>query len=278
MKFLRGRTLKDSVTLKGVGIHTGEVSRITIHPSAKRGIYFYKNGVKIPALHQYVVNTVASTDLCNDGKCVRTVEHLMAAFYLLGIDSAVVEVEGLEIPIADGSAKVFFDLISDVGIEELDHPQRYFKIVRPEEVRPNGIFARLKVYNGERLVYEDVFNHLGRRKAVYEGEAWEALVGARTFCYIEDVPLLWLLNLGRGGNPINTLPLDENLCYLVYGDEPVNHKLLDLIGDIALVGGRIWGEIYSSGGNHTLNHMVREVILKGGVAKEFYPPLEVRVS
>ena len=225
-----------------------------------------------------MVNTVASTDLCKDGEYVRTVEHLMAAFYLLGIDSAVVEVKGLEIPIADGSAKTFFDLIKDVGIEELDRPQRYFKIVRPEEVRPNGIFVRLNVHNGERFIYEGAFNHLGRRKAIYDGEPKESLIGARTFCYIEDIPTLWLLNLGKGGNPINTLPLDENLHYLVYSDEPVNHKLLDLIGDIALIGGRIWGEIYSFGGNHTLNHMVREVILKGEIAEEFYPPLEVKVS
>jgi len=277
MKFLRGRTLKDKVSLKGVGIHTGEISRITIFPSETRGIFFYKKGVKIPALHQYVANTTASTDLCYCGQCVKTVEHLMAAFYLLGIDSAVVEVEGSEIPVADGSAKIFFDTFQNTGIEELEHFQKYFKIVREEEVKPNGIFALLKVFNGEKFIYEGDFRFLGRKKAVFNGKAEESLVGARTFCYVEDVPLFWLENLGRGGNLINTVPLDDQYQYLIYSDEPVKHKLLDLIGDIALIGGRVLGEIYSFKGNHFLNHKIREKILKGGVTKEIYPSLEVKV-
>lgn len=274
MKFLKGRTVADSFTLEGVGIHTGEIAKITVHPSAKRGIFFYKNGVKIPALHRYVANTTAGTDLCRDGRCVKTVEHIMAAFYLLGIDSAVVEVEGPEIPIADGSAKPFVELIQSVGIEELEHPQVYLKIILPDVLKPNGIFERVRPYEGERFVYDGFFPYLGRRWAVYEGEVEEALIGARTYVDLDTVPFMWLNNLGRGGNLVNTLPLNEGCDYLVYSSEPAYHKLLDLIGDMALLGARLLGELYSFKGNHHLNHLMRERILKMGIAKRFVPEVE----
>lgn len=275
MKFLKGRTVADSVSLEGVGIHTGEISKITIHPSAKRGIFFYKKGVKIPALHHYVANTTAGTDLRKDGEWVKTVEHLMAALYLLGIDSAVVEVEGSEIPIADGSAKPFIELIQSVGIEELDHPQVYLKVVFPDVLKPNGIFERIRPYEGERFIYDGFFPYIGRRWAVYEGEVSEALIGARTYIDVETVPFMWLNNLGKGGSLVNTLPLNENCDYLVYSSEPAYHKLLDLIGDMALLGARLLGELYSFGGNHTLNHFMRERILKMGIAQTVVPEGEL---
>ena len=265
--FVHGRTLGDAIEIEGAGIHTGQRTKITIHPSPRRGIFFYKNGVEIPAHHRFVAHTQNSTDLSKDGETVKTVEHLMAAFYLLGIDSAVVEVDGPEIPIADGSAKVFIDLFGEVGIEELEHYQVYYKIILPYRIQPNGIHAEIKPFGGEKLVYEGEFPPFGRIRVTYRGgEIGEALVGARTFCPVEKVPLLWLENFGRGGNIINTLPLTEDLRYLVYRKEPAYHKLLDLIGDTALLGGRVFGEIYSFKGGHNLNHGVREAILKGGIA------------
>ena len=267
LPFVKGRTLRKAVSIEGVGIHTGQLAKITVHPSPRRGIFFYKNGVEIPAHHNFVTNTVNSTDLSKDGETVKTVEHLMAAFYLLGVDSTVVEVNGPEIPIADGSAKIFVDLFEEAGIEELDHFQVYYNIIFPYRVKPNGIYADIKPFEGEKLVYEGEFPHLGRIKVSYEGGKFEeALAGARTFCPVDRVPLLWLENLGRGGNIVNTLPLTGDLKFLVYSKEPAYHKLLDLIGDMALLGGRVLGEIYSFKGSHALNHQVREVILKGGIA------------
>jgi len=267
ISYPKGRTLKNPVSVEGVGIHTGNITKITVHPSARRGIFFYKGKVVIPAHHKFVSNTKNSTDLSKDGETVKTVEHLMAALYILGIDSAVVEVEGPEIPVTDGSAKVFIDLFEEVGIEELDHFQVYYKVVLPHRVQPNGIYTEIRPFEGEKFHYEGEFPPFGRIKVSYEGgQKEEALVGARTFCSAQWVPLLWLENLGKGGNIINTLPLTEDLRFLVYSREPAYHKLLDLIGDTALIGGRLLGEVYSFKGNHSLNHRVREAVLKGGIA------------
>ncbi len=269
---LKGRTLRDSVTIEGVGIHTGEISKITVHPSSRKGIFFYKDGVEIPALHQFVVNTLASTDLGKDGVVMKTVEHLMATFYLLKIDSAVVEFHrGAEVPITDGSAKVFYEEFKRVGFEELEHYQTLFVIKEEFEIRPNGNFIRVKPFEGEKITFEGDFPYIGRKRVEYLGTPTEALIGARTFCRVEDVPLLWLTSLGKGGNPINTLPLSYDLTYLVYSDEPAYHNLLDLIGDISLIGGRVVGEIFYLKGNHRLNHQLRDYLIKNCKREEFTP-------
>ena len=269
---LKGKTLRNSVTFEGVGIHTGEVSKITVHPSSRKGIFFYKDGIEIPALHHFVVNTVASTDLGKDGVVIKTVEHLMATFYLLKIDSAVVEFHrGTEVPITDGSAKVFYEEFKMVGFEELEHYQTLFVIKEEFEIRPNGNFVKVKPFEGEKFTFEGDFPYIGRKRVEYLGTPTQALIGARTFCKMEDVPVLWLTSLGKGGNPINTLPLSYDLEYLVYSDEPAYHKLLDLIGDISLIGGRVAGEIFSFKGNHRLNHQLRELLIRTCKREEFTP-------
>lgn len=263
MELLKGKTLKDTLTFRGVGIHTGEVSEIKVHPSDRRGIYFYTGGVYIPAHHRFVVNTVAGTDLGRDGRVIKTVEHLMAAFYLSEVDSAVVEItKGWEIPILDGSAKPFYEAFQSTGFVELNHTQKVVKITEQFEVRPNGNFALLEPYNGELFVFEGVFPHVGRKRVVYNGKPNEALLGARTFCRLEDIEALKANNLGLGGTLLNTLVLDRDLTHLVYSSEPAYHKLLDFIGDIALLGARIVGKIYIFNGNHRLNHAVRDYLLK----------------
>jgi len=259
----RARTLLRSVSLEGVGIHSGERSKIVVKPSGRAGIVFRVRGVEIPARHEFVVSTTLSTDLGRGGVRVRTVEHLMAAFYLAGVDAALVElVGGEELPILDGSALEFFKAIKRAGVKEISDPVRVLRIARPLRVRSDRAEATLKPYRGERFVYEGNFPRLGRIRVVHEGEPKEALLGARTFCRREDVELLRKNNYGRGGSLINTLVLDEEKTNLVYRAEPAYHKLLDLIGDLALIGARIEGEVISKGGGHSLNHLIREEILK----------------
>jgi UDP-3-O-[3-hydroxymyristoyl] N-acetylglucosamine deacetylase len=260
---LRVKTLRDTVSFRGVGIHTGEICEIKVHPRAERGIVFYKNGVEIPAHHNFVVGTTAGTDLGRDGEIVKTVEHLMAALYLTGVDAAVVEVvRGREIPILDGSAKPFFDAFRGVGITYGEGFRRFIKIGFKKRVQPNGIFAVLEPFEGERFEFEGEFPYIGRKKAVFDGRPSEALLGARTFCRLEDVEKLRSMNLGLGGTLLNTLVLDEGLSNVVYSEEPAYHKLLDLIGDVALVGARVVGRVYSFKGGHTLNHEIRKALLK----------------
>ena len=259
----RGKTLKDSVALEGVGIHTGEIAKIKIHPSDRKGIFFYKRGLKIPAHHNFVVNTLAGTDIGLNGVLIRTVEHLMAALYLLGVDSAIVEIEkGSEIPITDGGAKTFVETFKGVGLVELPHKQTVFTIKEYFRIQPNGNFVEVEPYDGEFFTFEGIFPKVGRRSATYKGKMEEALIGARTFCDADDFAYMWINGFGLGGYAVNTLPLTDGLEYLIYSSEPAYHKLLDLIGDLALLGGRVLGKIYSFKGNHRLNHQLRDYILK----------------
>jgi len=260
---LRIKTLRDSLTFRGVGIHTGEICEIKIHPRAERGIVFYKKGLEIPAHHNFVVGTTAGTDLGRDGEVVKTVEHLMAAFYLAGVDAAVVEVvRGNEVPILDGSAKPFFDAIKEVGTVYGEGFRRYIKIGSRVRIQPNGIFAILEPFDGERFEFEGEFPFVGRKRVVFNGKPFEALIGARTFCRLDDVEYIRSMNLGLGGTFLNTLVLDEGLSNLIYSEEPAYHKLLDLIGDISLTGARVLGKIYSFKGTHALNHEIRKFLLK----------------
>ncbi|NPA14181.1 MAG: UDP-3-O-acyl-N-acetylglucosamine deacetylase [Aquificae bacterium] len=258
---LRGKTLRNSITLTGVGIHNGIRNKIKIHPSEERGIYFLIKGVKIPALHKYVVNTCYSTDLGRENQIVRTVEHIMAAFYLLKIDSAVVEiVEGNEIPILGGGAKEFIEAFLSVGTVELEHYQKIFRLAEHKRYQPNGNFVEALPFEKEVFIYEGIFRYLGRQLAVYEGGLESKLIGARTFCFEEDIPNLRKMNLGKGGYHVNTLVINPSGEYLRYREEPTYHKLLDLIGDMALLGGRLQMIIYSFRGGHSTNHGLRQLI------------------
>jgi len=271
---LKGKTLKASVAFEGVGIHTGEIAKIKIHPSDRKGIFFKKKGLKIPAHHNFVVNTFAGTNVGLEGKVVRTVEHLMAAFYLLGVDSAIVEIQkGSEIPIVDGGAKIFVEAFKTVGFEELPHTQTVFTVRERFRIQPNGNFVEVEPYEGELFTFEGIFPKVGRRSATYSGQIEEALIGARTFCDADDIPFLWINAFGLGGYAVNTLPLTDNLEYLVYSSEPAYHKLLDLIGDLALLGGRVRAKIYSFKGNHRLNHQLRDYILKSGKVEKINLPI-----
>jgi len=275
---IKSKTVADSVVIEGVGVHTGEICRLIIHPAEDGGIRFYKNGKILPAHHYFVINTVASTDLGNEHFRIKTVEHLLAALYLLKISNVVIEVQkGSEVPILDGGAYLIYKLLKKAGIVELEKYQKVFVITQPGRIQPNGNFVQIEAFKGELFIYEGIFPYIGRKKVSFSGKVKEALLGARTYCDAKDVPFLWLNNLGRGGYIVNTLPLTEDLRFLVYSEEPAYHKLLDLIGDLALVGGRVMGKIYSFKGNHTLNHQLREWILKTSQVVDGLPVETVRV-
>jgi UDP-3-O-acyl-N-acetylglucosamine deacetylase len=185
----------------------------------------------------------------------------MAAFYLTKIDSAVVEiVEGDEIPILGGGAKEFIEAFLSVGTQSLEHYQRVFKLTAYQRYQPNGNFVEALPFDREIFVYEGIFKYVGRQLAVYEGGLESKLIGARTFCYEEDIPNLRKMNLGKGGYHVNTLVINPSREYLRYREEPAYHKLLDLIGDMALLGGRLQMIIYSFKGGHSTNHGLRQLI------------------
>ena len=264
---MRQRTIKDTVSIEGIGIHTGEKARITLHPAEENtGILFFRKGVKIPASPEYVVGTFLSTDLGYGPVTVRTVEHLLATLHLLRITNLVVEVEGgCEIPIMDGSAYAFYRELKDLVVDQTEY------------VEPFSVTEKVKVYSGKasieaepcpcfEITYEGVFKGcLGEQRFTFKGKA-EDVILARTFCFDEDIEFIRSRGFGRGGSLENTLVIGRNGVYnregLRYENEPARHKVLDLIGDLYLLGVPFRGRVVSRRGGHTLNYMLVKKIYR----------------
>ncbi len=270
---MKRRTLKDDLVVEGFGIHTGRLSRIRLHPAVNNGgaIHFLKNGKRIEASFDRVVDVRYATVLGEDGETVRTVEHLLSALYGAGITDAVVEVEGAEVPILDGSAKEFLELISQVGTEEIDRPRRVLRVVKPFEVRDeDGAYVRVEPSEELSVKCTISYQHcpylrhqeieLAFSPEVYRSE----IAPARTFCFYHQIASLLKSGLGRGGNYKNVVVVgDDGILNGPprFEDEPVRHKVLDLIGDLALSGYYILGRVEAYKSGHALhNRFLREFL------------------
>jgi UDP-3-O-[3-hydroxymyristoyl] N-acetylglucosamine deacetylase len=259
------RTIRDRIKLSGIGIHTGVWSEIILHPEpAGTGVRFLKDGTWIEARLENVVNTNHSTDLGKGGVIVKTVEHLLSVLHLLGIDNLTVEfLEGYEVPIMDGSGSVFYEALRD-EVLELDVEKELFKLDRRVSVREQ--YGYIEALPSESLEVEYIGkfkNFLGKRHFKFSGNP-EEVVYARTFCYYDEIPLIKAAGLGKGGSLDNTLVLLDrgvlNEGGMVYEDEPVRHKVLDLIGDLYLLGKPFVGRVISYRGGHSLNiKLLREI-------------------
>jgi len=255
------KTLKEPLTFEGVGIHTGEKSKIILHPERENtGIRFLKGKTYIPAHYRYVVNTNHSTDLGRNGEVVKTVEHLLASLHLLGITNLTVEVIGPEVPILDGSGYHFYRKLKEK------------ELVQEEEITPLYLNGTYKVVKGDSFIeakpcecleitYEGEFNNfLGKQSYTFKGSNPEEIVYARTFCFDWEIDYIRSNGLGKGGNLTNTLVLGRDCVYnpggMRYTEEPVRHKVFDLVGDLYLLGRPVRGKFFSRKGGHTLNYML----------------------
>lgn len=263
------------VVFEGIGLHSGEPSKIVVHPEKENtGIRFYIDGVYIPALYTYVVNTDHSTDLGKDGKRVKTVEHLMAVFSLLGIDNATVEfLRGYEVPAMDGSGYRFYKELKE-RVLELDEERETFKLKEVVEVSWNGSSIRAEPDDSFRAMYVGDIEGFERNVVVeYDGNVKE-LVFARTFCYDYQVEPLKKMGLAKGGSLKNALVLGKGFVYNKEGmrskDEPIRHKLFDLIGDLSLLGKHLLAYVVSCKGGHTLNNTLVKRIAQTQTSKKFY--------
>lgn len=254
------RTLKESVSFEGIGIHSGEYSKIVVHPERENvGIRFLKAGVYVPAKLEFVVNTDHSTDLGKDGIVIKTVEHLMAVFFMLGIDNATVEfLKGFEVPILDGSGYYFYKVLKDKVIA-LSTLTDILEISLSFEVRNSKGYIRALPYENLSVAYVGSINGFFEERLVEFNGNVKDIVFARTFCYDYELEHLRRKGLAKGGSLKNALLLGKGFVYNEGGmrceDEPLRHKLLDLIGDLALIGKRIKGRIVSYRGGHTLNYL-----------------------
>ncbi len=256
---MKQRTILKDVEFEDIGIHSGEVSRIVLRPEGENtGIRFLVKGAYIPANYRYVQGTDHATVLGKDGVKVSTVEHLLAVLYMLGVDNLTIEfIKGQEVPILDGSGYYFYKALKNLTLE-LEEKARFLEIKESFEVRNCKGYIQAKPYKGFCVSYKGyVKGILEEGIAQYCGNAKE-VVFARTFCYDRDVELLLQNGLAKGGSLKNAVVIGDGFVYNPEGmrskDEPIRHKLLDLIGDLSLLGFRLKGKVFSYLGGHKLNY------------------------
>ncbi|BAT71311.1 UDP-3-O-[3-hydroxymyristoyl] N-acetylglucosamine deacetylase [Thermosulfidibacter takaii ABI70S6] len=267
------KTLRNKLEIEGFGIHTGKLTRMKIHPAVNDGgaIVFKKGKIEIKASPYNVTDVRFATVIGKEGEHIRTVEHLMSALYGCGITDAVIEVEGEEIPIMDGSSKEFVELIKKVGIESLGRERRVLKAVKPFRVEENGGYVEIEPINDDCMIvecaisYDHPYLDYQDFSMTFSPEEYEREVApARTYCFYEQIAHLLKSGLGRGGNYRNVVVIGKDGVLNGpprFEDEPVRHKVLDLIGDMALSGCFILGKIKAYKSGHALhNKFLREFL------------------
>jgi UDP-3-O-[3-hydroxymyristoyl] N-acetylglucosamine deacetylase len=268
----RQTTLCEQVTISGIGVHSGSPVTLTLHPAeADTGIVFCRPGIdgqndrEIAANFRSVTATEFATVLGDQsGPAVSTTEHVLAALYALGVDNAVVEVDGPEVPIMDGSAGPFVEAIDQVGVITLAERRRYIRVLKPVRVTADGCYGEIRPYGrGLRVETEIEFDHqlIGRQTFAIDvepGPFRSELARARTFGFMRDVAKLWSAGYALGASFENTVVVAENRILntegMRFADEFVRHKAVDAIGDLALAGAPLIGAYRSVRGGHKLNH------------------------
>jgi len=269
------RTIKKPITIEGIGVHSGDNVKIKLFPANKNeGINFIKNNVVIPAKIDYAHSFEYSTTLCKDGVSVRTIEHLMAALYFTGIDNIYIELIGEELPILDGSSKGFVEKIKEAGIKTLNEEKLYAVLEEPVKVEIEDKFIMAKPSNEIKITYQANYNNdiIGNKSFTYipyEKESYEGVYTARTYCFLEEVEYLKKNGLAKGGSLENAVVLHNNQVIneegLRFEDEPVRHKVLDLIGDLYLLGYPLVAKVCSFKGGHRLNAMFVKTLVENSL-------------
>jgi UDP-3-O-[3-hydroxymyristoyl] N-acetylglucosamine deacetylase len=271
------QTIAEKVSCTGIGLHSGAPTQLTLHPArAGEGIHFVRTDggspVEIPARSSEVSSTRLATTLGRGDASVRTVEHLLSALYGLGIDNVKVELDGPELPVMDGSAAAFVYLIRSAGVFRQREHRRTLRMRKPIEIRDGDRSIRVEPARDLRVHYAVDFEHpaIGRQElalAPLDPDSFEReIASARTFGFLRDVRALWGAGLARGGSPDNTVLLDESRVInpggLRWPDEFVRHKVLDLCGDLALLGMPLQGHVFVERGGHALHQQLVAAILE----------------
>jgi UDP-3-O-[3-hydroxymyristoyl] N-acetylglucosamine deacetylase len=267
------RTLQREVGCTGIGLHTGKPVRLTLKPAPpEHGIRFRRtdSGVEIPATLENVTRLDHATTLQHGGSSVSTVEHILAAIRSLGVDDAVVEVDGPEIPILDGSAAPFVILLHESGLRAARSQRRYLKILKPVEVVRGAKLVRISPADQFSISYTIGFDHpLLRHQAlkvrVTAQSFTEDIAPARTFGFMRDVEALRRAGLALGGSLENAVVIGESGVLnnkLRFPDEFVRHKILDAIGDLALLGHPVLGHVEAVRAGHALHAALAQKLVE----------------
>ncbi|EOI8654699.1 UDP-3-O-acyl-N-acetylglucosamine deacetylase [Campylobacter jejuni] len=273
-------TLAKTVKGVGIGLHKGEPIEITLEPlEANSGIVFFRSDLNASykASPENVINTQMATVLGDDRGFISTIEHLMSAINAYGIDNVRIVLNANEAPVMDGSSISFCMMLDEAGVKELDAPKKIMVIKKPIEVRDGNKFVRLTPTKEPRINYTIKFDNavIGEQSYNFEFSKKnyiENIARARTFGFLKDVQALRSMNLALGGSLENTIVVDENRILnpegLRFKDEFVRHKILDAIGDLTLLGYRVFGDYISYAGSHYLNHLLTKEVLKDKDAYE----------
>ncbi|MET0669786.1 MAG: UDP-3-O-acyl-N-acetylglucosamine deacetylase [Xanthobacteraceae bacterium] len=279
MKAGRQTTLRTSATVSGVGVHSGAPATLNMLPAeANTGIVFVRLGQdgrqdrEVRADVRAVTATEFATVIGDaEGPLCSTAEHVLAALTGLGVDNAIIEIDGPEVPIMDGSAAPFVAAIDQAGLVSLSAPRRFIKVLKPVRVAQGDSFGELRPYaHGFRLDVEIQFDHptIGRQTFSRDLSAEvfrHDLARARTFGFMRDVAKLWNAGYALGASFENTLVVTEDRVLnpegLRFSDEFVRHKALDAIGDLSLAGAPLIGAYRSVRGGHSLNHAVLSALM-----------------
>lgn len=268
------RTLRRQVSCAGIGLHSGKKVTLTLKPApAGFGIRFRRvdiGGAEIPARIEHLAGRQYATALSGSGASVETVEHLLATLVGMGVDNALVELNHREVPIMDGSAAPFVYLVNEAGLRALNAPRRSLKVLRTVSLGRGE--KRIAVYPSDRfkLTYGISFDHpLIRQQArsvVVTPESFvEEIAPARTFGFLKEVEMLRQNGLALGGSLENAIVLGETGILnnpLRFEDEFVRHKILDAIGDLALLGSPLIGHVVVHRGGHALHTSLATSLLE----------------
>ena len=260
---LKKRTIGRAVTLSGIGIHSGEQVRLTLNPSDAGAVSFRRTdlGGTAAALDPRRIETGNRSALVLDGTAVQTIEHLLAVLYMMGVDSVDVEVEGGEVPIFDGSAGPLAEAVAGAGVQALPEDKAVARVLKPLVIEEAGASLTITPDEDFRISYRIDFPHPAIRTqaislTLTRQAFFEEIAPARTFGFLKDLPELRRKGLALGGSLANALVLDENRVIngpLRFPDEFVRHKVLDLIGDLALFGRPLLGHFQADRAGHALH-------------------------
>jgi UDP-3-O-[3-hydroxymyristoyl] N-acetylglucosamine deacetylase len=268
-------TISKSVSVSGTGLHTGAPVNITLKPAPENTGYIFVrtdlDNFEIPASVEYISHCSYATTLMRRGVVLSTCEHLLSALRGCGIDNCFIEIDSIELPIMDGSGEDFIELIEHAGMAQQDAPRRYFRVLKEVKIKEGD--RKMSIEPSDRFEIECSidFKHplINKQELHYiaeNGSFRREIASARTFGFTQEIEMLRKANLARGGSLNNAIVLTPegmlNETPLRFDDEFVRHKILDIIGDLALLGMPIQGKITAEKSGHSVHAQLMSKLLR----------------
>ena len=281
------QTINETINFEGIGLHSGKISKVRLIPNFEnQGIVFKRTDLDKDNIVEASFKNVSSAKLCttlenSNGVKVSTVEHLLAALYIVGIDNVIIELDNEEIPIMDGSSKDFISILNNVGVKKLNKKRKFLKILKKVELEDNGRKISIEP-NNLNFEVEFQLNYLnsiiGKQKNLinFSSDNLEDVYSSRTFCLFQDIEEIKKIGLAKGGSLENAVVVKEDKVVNEDGlrneKEFVNHKILDLAGDFMLSGYRILGKVNCYQGGHQLSNMFLRKLMN---TQSFFAEIEL---